>query len=69
MKKIIIISILSLFVLSAKSQNKFGHINAQEILMSMPEAIKADAEIKEKDKTIKTLLCISFFQIILSRAT
>jgi outer membrane protein len=56
MKKIIIISILSLFVLSAKSQNKFGHINAQEILMSMPEAIKADAEIKEKDKTIKTAL-------------
>jgi len=56
MKKIIIISILTLFVLSAKSQDKFGHINAQEILMSMPEAKQADAKIKEQDKNIKTAL-------------
>ena len=56
MKKIIIVSILSVFVLYAKSQNKFGHINAQEILMLMPEAKKADAAIKEQDKNIKTAL-------------
>ena len=56
MKKIIIISILSIFFLSSKSQNKFGHINAQEILMLMPEAKKADATIKEQDKNIKTAL-------------
>jgi len=37
MKKITFLALLSFLTLSSIAQNKFGHINAQEILLSMPE--------------------------------
>ena len=37
MKKITFLVLLSVLTLSAIAQNKFGHVNAQEILLLMPE--------------------------------
>ena len=37
MKKITFLALLSVLTLSTIAQNKFGHINAQEILLLMPE--------------------------------
>jgi len=37
MKKITFLALLSFLTLSSIAQNKFGHINAQEILLLMPE--------------------------------
>ena len=37
MKKITFLALLSILALSTIAQNKFGHVNAQEILLLMPE--------------------------------
>ena len=56
MKKITFLALLSVLTLSSIAQNKFGHINAQEILLLMPETKEAEKKLLEKEASIKTAL-------------
>ena len=56
MKKITFLALLSVLTLSSIAQNKFGHINAQEILLLMPETKKAETELADLTKTLETQL-------------
>jgi len=47
MKKILLISAMALSMIGAKAQQKIGYINTDELISVMPEAEKADAELKE----------------------
>ncbi|MCX6323988.1 MAG: OmpH family outer membrane protein [Sphingobacteriales bacterium] len=47
MKKLIVAAVMAFGVLSATAQNKIGYINTDELIGVMPEAEKADAELKE----------------------
>ena len=59
MKKYICLTLLSVLTLSSIAQNKFGHINAQEVLMLMPEYKKMENTIKMsttlKQNTLKAI--------------
>ena len=56
MKKITFLALLSVLTLSSMAQNKFGHINAQEILLLMPETKKAEKELANFTKTLEAQL-------------
>jgi outer membrane protein len=56
MKKITFLVLLSALTLSTIAQNKFGHINAQEILLLMPDTKEAEKKLLEKENDIKTAL-------------
>ena len=47
MKKLIVAGVMALGVFSAAAQNKIGYINTEELIGMMPEAEKADNELKE----------------------
>jgi outer membrane protein len=48
MKKLIVAGVMSLAVLfNASAQNKLGYINTDELIGSMPEAAKAQTELKQ----------------------
>ena len=47
MKKIIFLSLISLFTIDLIAQSKLGHINAQEILIQMPQFKAAEKELQE----------------------
>lgn len=47
MKKLLFVCLMSLGLFTASAQNKIGYINTEELISEMPEAIKADAELKE----------------------
>jgi outer membrane protein len=47
MKKLIIAGMLLIGVYAASAQNKIGYINTDELVATMPEAEKADAELKQ----------------------
>jgi outer membrane protein len=47
MKKLIVAGIMTLGIFSASAQNKIGYISTDELIGIMPEAEKADAELKE----------------------
>jgi len=47
MKKLILAGVVALGVLHASAQNKIGYINTQELISVMPEAEKADGELKD----------------------
>ena len=54
MKKITFLTlIISLLTLSAMAQNKFGHINKQELFMLMPEAKVIQKELEDFEKTLE----------------
>lgn len=46
----------TIFSLTAFGQNKFGHINKQEVFMLMPEAKTIQAELEEFEKTLQNQL-------------
>lgn len=52
MKKFIVAGMMALGFLSATAQTKIGHINSEQALGLMPEAIKVDAEIKEYQNSL-----------------
>tara|TARA_B100001250_G_scaffold138972_1_gene119015 strand:- start:16569 stop:17066 length:498 start_codon:yes stop_codon:yes gene_type:complete len=56
MKKITFLTLLSCITLSSFSQNKFGYIDAQELLMLMPERKTAEAEVQEFAKSLEAQL-------------
>lgn len=47
MKKLLFAGIMALGMFTASAQNKLGYINTDELVSTMPEAAKADAELKE----------------------
>ena len=47
MKKIAMVSLIVLSMYGASAQQKIGYINTDELISVMPEAEKADAELKE----------------------
>ena len=56
MKKITFLALLSILTLSTIAQNKFGYINAQEILLLMPEYKAAGTELESFTKTLEAQL-------------
>ena len=54
MKKITFLALLSVLTLSSIAQNKFGHINAQEILSLMPEYKVAGEKLENRKNTLQT---------------
>ena len=47
MKKLFVLAAMSLSMFAASAQNKIGYISTDELIGVMPEAEKADAELKE----------------------
>jgi len=47
MKKLIVVAVMALGFLSASAQTKIGFIDTDELISSMPEVAKIDAEMKE----------------------
>ncbi len=47
MKKLLFVGAIALSMLTATAQNKMGYINANELLSTMPETAKAQAELQE----------------------
>ena len=47
MKKLIVAGVMALGFFTASAQNKIGYINTDELIGVMPEAEKADADLKE----------------------
>ena len=48
MKKLIVVCLMAFGMLTnVTAQNKIGHINSDELLSDMPEADKADADLKQ----------------------
>ena len=56
MKKITFLFLISLITLSAFSQNKFGYIDSQELLMLMPERKNAESEVQSFAKSLESQL-------------
>ncbi len=47
MKKLIVAAVMALGVFNASAQNKIGYISTDELINDMPEAEKADKELRE----------------------
>ena len=47
MKKLFFAGAMALSMFTATAQNKLGYINTDELIQVMPEATKADADLKE----------------------
>ena len=47
MKKLLLAGIAGIAMFTAPAQSKIGYINTDELIQVMPEAIKADGELKE----------------------
>jgi outer membrane protein len=47
MKKLIVAAVMALGIFNASAQNKIGYISTDELIGVMPEAEKADAELKD----------------------
>jgi len=56
MKKIAFLTLLSLLTLHSISQNKFGYIDSQELLLLMPERKTAENEVQNFAKTLESQL-------------
>ncbi len=52
MKKLIVAGAMALGIFSASAQNKIGYINTDELIGVMPEAEKADAELKDYQESL-----------------
>ena len=47
MKKLLFVGVMALGMFNASAQNKMGYINTDELISTMPEAAKAQAELQE----------------------
>ena len=56
MKKITFLALLSFLTLSSISQNKFGYIDSQELLLLMPERETALKEVQGLAKNLESQL-------------
>ena len=56
MKKIIFLTLLSFLTLTSIAQDKFGHIDSQELLLLMPERKTAETEVQNFAKSLEAQL-------------
>lgn len=56
MKKITLLTLISIFTLTLLGQNKFGHINKQEVFLLMPEAKTIQKELERFETTLQNQL-------------
>ena len=56
MKKILLLSLTFLISISSFSQNKFGYIDSQELLLLMPERKTAEDEVQTFAKSLESQL-------------
>jgi outer membrane protein len=56
MKKNTFLILLSFLTLSSIAQNKFGHIDSQELLLLMPERKSAESEVQNFAKSLESQL-------------
>ncbi len=56
MKKILLLSLTLLISISSFSQNKFGYIDSQELLLIMPERKTAEEEVQTFAKSLESQL-------------
>ena len=56
MKKIFILTIIGLLSINSYSQNKFGYIDSQELLLLMPERKTAEEEVQTFAKSLESQL-------------
>jgi len=56
MKKILLLSLTLLISISSFSQNKFGYIDSQELLLLMPERKTAEEEVQTLAKSLESQL-------------
>ena len=56
MKKIILITFLSIIAFNSNAQNKFGHLDSQELLLLMPVRKAAETSIADFAKTLEAQL-------------
>ena len=56
MKKILLLSLTFLISISSFSQNKFGYIDSQELLLLMPERKTAEEEVQTFAKSLESQL-------------
>ena len=56
MKKILLLSLTLLISISSFSQNKFGYIDSQELLLLMPERKTAEEEVQTFAKSLESQL-------------
>ena len=54
MKKIILCAVCAICGFTTANAQKFGHVNAQEVIQAMPEFTKARTEIEALTKTYET---------------
>lgn len=52
MKKLIVAGVMALSMMGASAQTKIGYINTEELIGVMPEAEKADTELKEYQNSL-----------------
>jgi len=52
MKKFIVAGVMAFSMFSATAQQKIAHINTEELIASMPEAVKAEKELKEYQESL-----------------
>ncbi len=50
MKTFLLAGVLALGCMTASAQQKIGHINKQELVSSMPEAVKVQADLEQYEK-------------------
>ncbi|MBC8474514.1 MAG: OmpH family outer membrane protein [Cryomorphaceae bacterium] len=60
MKKITFLTLLSFLTLTSIAQNKLGHINAQEILILMPEFKNAEIKLQDYQMSLQKQLESSY---------
>ena len=56
MKKITLLTVLTILTLSSIAQNKFGYIDSQELLLLMPDRKTAEIEVQNFAKTLEAQL-------------
>ena len=60
LRKLILLSLLTFLTINSFAQSKFGHINAEEVMLLMPELAAADKILKQQEQdaelSIKSML-------------
>mgnify|MGYP002397632312 CR=1 FL=1 len=52
MKKVLFVCLMALGAFTVTAQNKIGYISTEDLISEMPEAVKADAELKEYQQSL-----------------
>ena len=56
MRKLILLSFLALLTINSFGQNKFGHINAEEVMLLMPDYLAAEKILQQQQEDVQMAL-------------